>query len=369
VDPEGNQLPYIDEIYSQVVGNPEARNLMFASGRIDFGGSFARFDNTPLFLSNRKEGNYRVLFWKENQGTRVAYTFNQTHEDPEKRKVFQDRRFRIALSHAIDREQINQVAYFGKCLPRQDTVNRVCSFFDPSFETAHAEYDPDRAERMLDEMGLKRKGIGGWRALPGGRTLVIILDAFPLEPYLKTAQLVQEYWQAVGVLLNYRVMQPGLTQVRVAGNKHDMVGYPNDCATDVMMISRPLYEIQNWAPLWHRWFQATGENRAGERPPQDIRDLYDVWMQLRREADPNARIELGRKIVQYQADNLLAIGTVGETLGPVIVSADLHNVPEWMTDERGQPIVGRHALWGWPWLATFLHHPEQWHLRRGDDAE
>ncbi|MDP6088426.1 MAG: hypothetical protein QGF68_20625, partial [Nitrospinota bacterium] len=50
--------------------------------------------------------------------------------------------------------EINEIVYFGKCMPRQDTVDRVCSFFDPELETAHVQYDPDQANRILDEMGL-----------------------------------------------------------------------------------------------------------------------------------------------------------------------------------------------------------------------
>ena len=372
VDPEGNQLPYIDEIYSQFVFNPEARNLKFASGEIDFGGSFSRFDDSPLFLSNRyridKETGeekkiYSVYFWKENQGTRVAYYFNLTHEDPEKRAVFQNRKFRIALSHAINRQEINEIIYYGQCLPRQDTVNRVCSFFEPEFETAYIDYDPEKAERLLDEIGLKRKGIGGWRTLPSGKTLVVTLDAFPVEPYMKTAQLVKEYWEAVGVLLNYRVVQGGLANLRVSGNKHDVVGYPNDCATDVMVLNDPVYGISYWAPLWFRWLRTEGKKGLGEEPPQYIKDLYDIWTRMRRTADNEERVRLGRELIRSQAENLWGIGTVGESLSPIIVSTRLHNVPQWMLDETGTPIVGERALWGWPWLATFLHHPEQWFIQ------
>jgi len=377
VDPEGNQLPYIDEIYSQFVFNPEARNLKFVSGTIDFGGSYARFDNSPLFLSNRyriidketgeKEKKYSVYFWKENQGTRVAYYFNLTHEDPEKRAVFQNLKFRIALSHAINRQEINEIVYYGQALPRQDTVNRVCSFFEPEFEKVYIEYDPEKAERLLDEIGLKRKGAGGWRTLPSGKTLVIILDAFPVEPYMKTAELVKEYWEAVGVLLNYRVVQGNLANLRVAGNKHDVVGYPNDCATDVMVLNQTVYGIGYWAPLWERWLRTQGEKGLGEEPPQYIKHLYDIWTRMRRTADEEERMRLGKELIRSQAENLWGIGTVGESLGPILVSNRLHNVAQWMLDENGSQIVGKRALWGWPWLATFLHHPEQWFIQEVED--
>ncbi len=362
VDTEGNQLPYIDEIHSQWFGNPEARNLKAVTGEIDFVRSFARFNDAPLFLSNQAKGNYRVMFWKANHGTRVAYYFNQTHVDPAKRAVYQDRRFRIALSHAIDRDEINDVVYYGQGKPRQDTANSVSSFFEPHFATAHLAYDPERAERMLDEIGLHRRGVAGWRTLPSGRTLSITLDVFPLEPYGRSAELIREYWQSVGILINCRTVQGALTAARVQGNEHDVVGYPNDVATDPMVINRPLYEINAWAPLWSRWFQSPEDRRHGERPPRAIVDLYDAWRELRTTTVAEQRVRLGKQIMQYQADHLLAIGTVGETLNPVIVANRLHNVPRWRTDENGRILEGQRALSGWPWLATFLHHPEQWFL-------
>lgn len=365
VDPEGNQLPYIDEVHSQHVGNPEARNIAYASGEIDFGALFVQFENSPLFLSNQKKGGYRVFFWKVNHGTRVAYYFNLTNEDPEKRRIFQDRRFRIALSHAIDREEINHIVYFDKCMPRQDTVNRVCSFFEPEFETAHIEYDPSKAETILDQIGLNRKGPSGWRAFPNGQTLVITLDVFQNPAYERTAELLKEYWRSVGILLNYRTLQGALINMRVSGNKFDLIGYPNDCATDVMVLNQPVYGIQYWAPLWYLWLQTHGTQREwGEEPPLQIKRLHGIWSRMRRTTDDEERIRLGKQLIRSQAENLWGIGTVGETLATAIVSNRLHNVPQWMQNNAGQPIVGKPALWGWPWLATFLHHPEQWFIEQ-----
>ena len=361
VDPEGNQLPYIDRIHSTYVGNPEARNLQFVTGKVDFAALYCRLENAPLFLSNRRKGGYKVYFWRENHGTRVAYYFNQTHRDPVLRRIFQDKRFRIALSLALDRQEINEIIYFGKCTPSQDTVNRICTFFEPEFATSYAQYDPEQANQLLDEMGLERKGVGGWRYRPDGRQLTITLDVFGVEPYMKTAQLVKEYWQDVGVLLNWRVADGNLVGLRLRGNLADLMGFPNDVATDVTVLGAPLCGIVRWAPLWHRWFKTQGEQ--GEEPPQYIKDLYELWEKLRRTPDPQERIRLGKKLLRSQAENLWGIGTVGDVISPSIVSHRLHNVPQFVKDKDGNLLEGEKALWGIPWLATFLHHPEQFYIQ------
>ena len=361
VDPEGNQLPYIDSIHSTYIGNPEARNLEYVTGDVDFAAIYCRLENTPLFLKNRRKGGYRTYLWQENQGSRVAYYFNQTHRDPVLRSIFGDRRFRFALSLAIDRQEINEIVYFGKCRPRQDTVNRICSFFEPEFEKAYAEYDPDRANQLLDEMGLKRKGVSGWRYRPDGKQLTITLDVFAAEPYMKTTQLVKEYWQEVGVLLNWRITQGSLVELRLLGNLMDVVGFPNDGATDISVLSKSMLGIDKWAPLWHKWLYS--QDKEGEEPPQQIKDLYKLWGDLRQVTDPQERIRLGKKLLRSQAENLWAIGTVGESLRPVIVSNRLHNVPQFIRDKDGQLLKEERALWGIPWLATCLHHPEQFYIK------
>ena len=72
---------------------------------------------------------------------------------------------------------------------------------------------------------------------------------------------------------------------------------------------------------------------------------------------------LGKKLVRSQAENLWGIGTVGESLRPIIVSNRLHNVPQFMKDKDGQLLEGKRTLFGIPWLCTFLHHPEQFYIK------
>ena len=361
VDPQGNQLPYIDRIHSIYIGNPEARNLRYITGQIDFAAIYCRMNDTPLFLSNRRKGNYRVYFWREDMGSRTTYHFNQTHPDPVLRKIFQDKRFRIALSLAIDRQDINKMVYFGKCRPMQVTVNRICSFFEPEFATSYAQYDPERANQLLDEMGLQRRGPGGWRYRPDGKQLVISLDAIANELRgTKTAELVKEHWKAVGVLLNWRMVTEHLMMLRMRGNLADMLSLAGDVSMEVMVLQKPLFRIKRWAPLWYRWLHSQGQQ--GEEPPQQIKDLYKLWEDLRKTADPKERIRLGKKLVRSQAENLWGIGTVGETFDPTIVSNRLHNVPQFIKDKDGNLLEGEPALWGWPWFATFLHHPEQFYI-------
>ena len=62
-----------------------------------------------------------------------------------------------------------------------------------------AEYDPDKANALLDEMGLK-KGADGMRLRPDGKPLQVVLSWYLIGPMnADLPRLVTEYWTAMGV--------------------------------------------------------------------------------------------------------------------------------------------------------------------------
>ena len=351
VDREGNQLPYIDSIVSTQISQKEAQSIEIISGKVDLAAMEGPFEDAPLFLSHRQRGGYRVHFWECNWGTRVACYLNQTVRDPVLRDIFQNRDFRIALSLGINRQEINEVLYFGQCMPRQLTVNRVCSYFEESFVHVHAEYDLDRANRMLDEIGLKRRRPGGWRLRPDGKILAISCPVLNGGFRPQTAELIKDYWEDLGILVAVRIMEPTLWFTRAQANSLDILLRPDDVATDVMVLSTMVYGIQHWGRTWFMYLNSQG--RTGEKPPDRIMELYEIWLRMRSTTDVSQRAALGRQLIRSQAENLWGIGTVGRNTRPIIVSNRLKNVPS-------------DGLWGYPWLATALHHPEQFFLEEDD---
>lgn len=121
VDPKGNQLPYIDRIVHEIVGNPEVFNIKMVSGEVDMQSLLALADY-PLYMENREKGDYQVRRWTASQGSATTFHPNLNCKDPVLRNLFQNRDFRIALSLAIDREEINELCYLGIGTPRQSTV-------------------------------------------------------------------------------------------------------------------------------------------------------------------------------------------------------------------------------------------------------
>ncbi len=131
VDTAGNQLPYIDEVDGLLLENPEMVSLKVVSGELDFAGLNLTAEKYPLFMQNAEKGNYRVILRSTGRISEAGYTVNQTPPDAEKAKIFQDVRFRRALSLAINRDEINKTVYFGKAEPAQIAMSPTTDYYQP----------------------------------------------------------------------------------------------------------------------------------------------------------------------------------------------------------------------------------------------
>ena len=109
------------------------------------------------------------------------------------------------MSLAINRDEINEVVFFGMATPRQAAMNPENAFYKDEWATRFAEYDPERAKQLLDEMGLEYDQDGKFRLRPDGKALELRFNA-PAEwqSVVDINELVVEYWQDVGVKVDWR---------------------------------------------------------------------------------------------------------------------------------------------------------------------
>ena len=354
VDTEGNQLPYIDKMNLGKVETGEMYNAKIVSGQADFAGEGTSFDNFPLYKENAEQGDYRVLLWKSTLQSRPVYQVNQTHKDPVLRKIFRDVRFRRALSLAINREEINEDIYFGQAVAGQMTVLPASKYYKPEFEQAYAEYNTEEANRLLDEMGLKWDKNHEYRLRPDGKRLAWTLETHAAA-FTPTNELVKEYWEAIGCQMTVKLESQELVQVRVPANELDMGLWSNGRASDFLFPLGPMFFVPyhlgqetTWGVEWAQWYITEGEK--GEEPPENIKKLYEWWERMKTTTDEEENIDLGRKILASQAENLWCIGTVGMYPQVVIVRSNLRNIPQ-------------ESLWGWDVMYTFPAHPEQFFFK------
>lgn len=343
VDPEGNQLPYIDKLRAVSITDGEVGELQAITGDLDFHDGQAV--NLPMYRENEEDGNYKTYIWHDSEMSVITLLPNMTHEDPVLREIFQDDRFRKALSLAIDREEINDLVYYGLATPRQGTVIPPSPLYREEFAETYADYDPERAKEYLADMGLEVDEDGNWLR-PDGEILSFTIDCrSTFIDRMAGGELLVEYFHDIGLDVDLEGIGADYQYEMVRANQHDVTIWGSRMVGEQMeRMINPFVPSDGrnarTGMLWGRWYESDGEQ--GEEPPQVIKDLYGHWETVQTTTDDQEREDALFEIVKSQAENIWFIGTVGMNPIPVIFNADIRNIPENLlfTYERDYAVLG-----------------------------
>ena len=176
VDQQGNQLPYID----RAIVNIASVSLVAAktgAGDADLQARYLTFEDYTFLKEGEKRHDYTVRLWRSAKGSQIALVPSLNTNDEVWGGLLHDARFRRALSLAVDRDEINQVIYFGLVNPSNNTVLPESPLFRPEYQTKWAEFDLDKANALLDELGLDKRNSKGLRLLPNGKPMEIIVQS------------------------------------------------------------------------------------------------------------------------------------------------------------------------------------------------
>jgi len=341
VDTAGNQLPYIDEVLVSVV-NPEVYQLKTISGEMDYGSCNTSLANYALYKENEEKGGYRTVLFQDpgSFGSAMALGFNFNEKDPVLRKIYHNIKFRQALSLAIYRDEINEVVFFGTGVPRNVAPHPNTSYYKEEWGDYYAQYDPETANRLLDEMGLK-KGEDGYRLRPDGKTLELTIEYWEREPAWTTIlELVKEYWERVGVKVMLREEERPLLIERAESSDHRIMAWSSEYACELLLYLYPRCDYCFGGVL--SYFADWGtESSAGMKPrdesteyPEDTvtyQDVNDQWERIKKWQTTlmgsREYIEQAQEFLDYFCKQLWCIGTVGLTPRVYIFNSTLGNVP------------------------------------------
>jgi len=329
VDPNGQQLPYIDAVRLDLVENNEVINLKAMQGEIDMQTRGLDVKKYSLFKENEAANDYRTFLWQPGSGSHLAFFFNQSYTtDPVLQEIFQNKDFRIAMSMAIDRATINEVTYLGLAEARSELVVEGSAYFQEDIKTLYAEYDPAKAEEILDGLGLK-KGPDGWRVRPDGKPLEILIETNSTGAELDPIQITTENWQAIGVKADFKTMERSLYWTRATGNEVQVATWGTDRGLEPFVD--PIYvfpfDERSWmGPAYGIWYKSKGA--MGEEPPEHVRKAMDLYDQFCVTTDPEEQVRIGKELIRYTAELAWVVSTVGGSPSPVVVKNNFRNVPE-----------------------------------------
>jgi len=360
VMPNGDQLPYVDEIDFSVVTNPENGKLQIQQGSVDFclgGFNQITLNDVQGLRNSASKSQTEVVLWDSGSGTGSIFFFNYDYPDPDLRKLIQNPKFRQAISHAFNRQAVQKAVYFntgerttGTLSPKakEYLVNDTGKSSYKSWRDSYVEYNPDKAKQMLDELGLKA-GSDGMRTLPNGKPLKLRLDYQAdesTEHKTKDNQLVSDL-KAVGLSMALNPVAPQtydsqwMSGKLMAHSNWEVGARPNHLLYPQWLV--PL-EYTRWAPLEGQWYQQLGTNtnktelnkspwdrhppRMEPDPNGPIKKLWDMYDQSKVEVDVMKRDQLVWDMIKvHVSDGPFFQGTVANYPQVIVIKNGLKNVP------------------------------------------
>jgi len=331
-DPEGNQLPYVDRQVYSVAGDAQAIVMMAVAGEISFQARhIAALANKPLFLENAERSGLRFVDVQGAGANSFTVILNLTHKDPVVRELFLNKNFRIALSHAINRQEIIDVVNLGQGTPWQSAPLPDSPLYNETLATQYATYDPDLAKELLDGIIPEVDG-EGFRLLSNGETLGIVIEvASNQQGRIDGLELVKNYWAEVGVRMTIKSEERSLLYERKAANEHDGMtwGSPGGAGSDVFLNPRhylPHYRDPDFAVAWADWWASGGQE--GEEPIEPAKQQIELYEQLLTTPGQEEQDELMAEILRIAQEEFWVIGTYRTPPGYAVVKTNFRNVPD-----------------------------------------
>ncbi len=331
VDNKGRQLPYIDRVVMNIVSG-DLIPAKTGAGESDLQGRYLRLDNYTFLKAGEKQNDFTVHLWKKATGAQIALFPNFNSADPVWRELVRDVRFRRAMSLAINRHEINQVIYYGLVLESNNTLLPESPLSESEYQTKWAIYDPDAANRYLDELGLTARDNRGVRLRPDGKPLeVIVHTAGESTEETDVLELIHDSWLDVGIKLYTKPSQREVFRNRVFSGEAMMSvwsGVDNGIANADMSPHEFVPTAQNqlqW-PKWGQFYETGGS--AGEAPDMAsvtrLGELNNLW---RTSVSHDQRIKAWQEILAIHSDEIFNIGVICGAKQPIVVNNDLRNVP------------------------------------------
>ena len=224
------------------------------------------------------------------------------------------------------------------------------SFYKPEWGEAHPylAYNPDKANELLDDMGLTARDADGFRLVPGGDTLVLLLEYPESFPDPTMFELMKEYWEDVGLkILVKGELAWALFGQRTSALDHMIMVHPYQTVGEIAFLVepfRPRVHGVKEAPAWATWMNADRDVNylgtktladfedgtfPGEEPPEHIKEqYYRVETATSFPLGSEEYKVLMQEIYDYNAEHLYHMGTIGLAPKLHIVDNNLRNIPD-----------------------------------------
>lgn len=282
--------PAYDKLIYQIIPDGNTAVQAYNNGELDILGIMAPASQIPALESAQDS----VVVRNMNFG-RYYFGFNV------KSDALADVKVREAITLAVNREEIVEKA-FGS------SGQLAEGYYTPAVEWAYnadakiPEFDPARAQELLEEAGLTKDSDGYY--------LTLSIATFNLEPFTNIAQIMQANLEEIGVKLNINTMEAAAYMEVSADEKgYDLFAMGGQVGPDPSMF-------------YHR-IGTNGSMNFSHYSNAEVDAMFDEAAVL---TDQTARGDLYKKIQDVCAEEFLIV-PISEDIGINVYKSYLTNLP------------------------------------------
>ena len=327
VDAQGQQLPYCDAIVMTKTSADGQDQLMFRSGEADIIG--VAMQDIASILADMGDAAMLRTFASVDWGG-VKVTFNYTHKDAKYANLFNNVKFRQAISIAVDRVALSELISDGFLLPGQCAPQEGNFGYDEEWINKWTEYNVDEAKKLLEECGLVM-GDDGFYNFADGSDLQIDFYSYLETGAASEYPILEQYYKAVGLKTTWKEYEVAAFDMEIDNNDWTAILDPHTSIGGLSMKDRvapfvPVQQAAEWYGEFGTWVGTNGE--SGVEPTGDMARLVEIWRKW--EATPNAeeRDQYNLEIYEIHKANLWTIAYLQSAGTYNLVSTKLHNYPD-----------------------------------------
>jgi len=141
--------------------------------------------------------------------------------------VFVDKRVRMAIAHAVNREEVAKAAWFGIGAPLYGLVGPATTGYWKGMPHVAYPNDLDKAEQYLDAAGWVDTDGDGIRDKDGQELVLTLITFSDIDMWKRAGEIVQAQLAKVGIKVSLELAEVGATYDRAEAADYDLGVFRN----------------------------------------------------------------------------------------------------------------------------------------------
>ncbi|HFG1781578.1 TPA: ABC transporter substrate-binding protein [Vibrio cholerae] len=239
--------PYLDCVNFRSYNDNSQIQPALIKGEIDWGSNFIA-DVESTFVAQDKANNH---FWYPAND--AIHLYVNTKKAP-----FDDLRVRQALSMALDRQEIVDIAAYGYPTPNYN-VGGIGELYkthiDPKIGQKYGyltQYNPEKAKQLLEEAGIVDRNGDGLRDNKDGSTVEFDIEVVNgWTDWIQVVQMVTEYFDEIGIKANVKTVDWAVYDANLKESKYTMSINWSMVATNPILAYQEYFATSRIGKTWH----------------------------------------------------------------------------------------------------------------------